>query len=92
MDKSKQDEATLTLLVHQLNEHNIPRIQRMLKRLDEGEKLTDEDIRHLKHEYDTHMKDWSLLERNPKYMDLGMRYVDLYMTVISKAMENEQTG
>ena len=91
MDKSKQDEATLNLLVHKLNEFNIPRIQRMLKRLDEGEKLTDEDIGLLKREYDTNMKDWSLLKRNPKYMDLGMRYVDLYLTVISRAMENEQT-
>jgi hypothetical protein len=92
MDKAKHDKATLYTLVQKLNENNIPRMQRMLKRLDEEEKLTDQDIGHLKREYDTNMKDWRLIERNPDYMDLGLRYVDLYLSVISKAMENEQIG
>jgi hypothetical protein len=90
VDQTKQDEAILNLLVHQLNEYRLPRIQRMLKRLDEGEKLTDVDIQHLKREYDESMKDWRLLERNPKYMDLGLRYVELYTDLITKAVENEQ--
>jgi hypothetical protein len=92
MDKAKHDKATLFILVKRLNEYNIPRMQRMLKRLDEEEKLTDEDIGHLKREYDTNMKDWRLIERNPAYRDLGLRYVDLYRSVISKAVENEQIG
>lgn len=50
MDQTKQDEAILNLLVHQLSEYRLPRIQRMLKRLDEGEKLKDVDIQHLKRE------------------------------------------
>jgi hypothetical protein len=58
VDQTKQDEAILNLLVHQLSEYRLPRIQRMLKRLDEGEKLTDVDIQHLKREYDESMKDW----------------------------------
>ncbi len=92
MDKSNQDETTLKLLVYQLNKYHLPRAQRMMGRLEQGEKLTDEDIQNLKLEYDESMKDWSLLERNPKYLDLGIRYVDLYTNIISRALKNEQAG
>ena len=44
----------------------------------------------LKLEYDESMKDWSLIERNPKYKDLALRYVELYMSIIEKALANEQ--
>ena len=90
MDQSKQDEGTLAVLVHNLNTAHLPRAKRMLKRLESGEKLNDEDILILKLEYEESMKDWGLIERNPKYKDLAMRYVDLYTTIIEKALENEQ--
>ena len=44
MNRSKLDENTLKLLVYQLNTYRIPRIKRMLERIDKGEKLGDEDI------------------------------------------------
>ena len=48
MDKSKQDKGTLATIVHSLNKSRIPRAKRMLERLDNGEKLSDEDIQILK--------------------------------------------
>ena len=90
MDKLKQDEVTLAALVQNLNNTKLPRAKRMLERLEAGEKLTDADIRTLKLEYDESMKDWSLIERNPKYKDLALRYVELYMSIIEKAFANEQ--
>ena len=89
MDKSKQDEATLAVLVHSLNTSRIPRAKRMLDRLENGEKLSDEDINILKIEYEEFMKDTGLVERNPQYMGLVSRYVDLYTTIIERALENE---
>jgi len=38
------------------------------------------------------MKSWSLVEKNPKYLDLAVRYVELYTAVISRALENEKGG
>ena len=35
------------------------------------------------------MKDTGLLERNPEYTDLAMRYVKLYTTIIERALEIE---
>lgn len=90
MNRSQLDENTLKLLVYQLNTYRIPRIKRMLERIDKGEKLGDEDIQHLKREYDESMKDWRLVERNPKYLNLALRYVELYTHVVSRALENQE--
>ena len=37
------------------------------------------------------MKDVSMVERNPELTELASQYVDLFTTVVAKAMENEQT-
>jgi hypothetical protein len=91
MDQSKKDEAILTALIHKLNTLQLPRAKRMLERLENGEKLRDGDIGSLKREYNESMKDWGLIERNPKYMDIALSYVHLYTSIIEKAVANERS-
>ena len=90
MDKSKQDKATLDALIHKLNTRQIPRARRMLERLENGEKLRDEDIDILKLEYDEYMKDWGIVERNPQYTEIATGYVELYTKIIEMALQNEK--
>ena len=91
-DQKKQDVQVLTEVLHKLTTVQIPRLQRMLDRLNQGEKLSAADINKLQSSDYTSMQSVKRLERNPEYAELASQYVDLYTTVIKKAVENEQNS
>ena len=86
----KQDIQILTVVLKMLKQEHIPRLQRMMKRLNQGEKLSAYEIHDLKRIYDSTMKNFRLVERNPEYMELAMRYIELYTDVVNKAVENDK--
>jgi len=90
MEQSKEDAGTIAALMIRFKEYRLPRAQRMLDRVNGGEKLSDNDIQFLKRVYKDGRNTQSLVKRHPEYNDLIARYISLYTEIIDKALENEK--
>jgi hypothetical protein len=90
MSDSKSDAGTIAALMDRFQNARIPRAQRLLEQVNRGEKLSDYDISFLKRVFDDGRNIRSLVERNPEYLSLVSRFVDLYTEIVAKALENER--
>lgn len=90
MEQSKEDAGTIAALMIRFKEYRLPRAQRMLDRVNGGEKLSDSDIQFLKRVYKDGRNTQSLVKRHPEYNDLIARYISLYTEIINKGLENEK--
>jgi len=91
MDKSAQDAGTIAALMLRFKDYRLPRAKRLLKKVDGGEILSDDDIRFLKRVYNDGRNTQPLIKRHPEYNDLITRAIDLYTEIIAKGLENEKS-
>lgn len=91
MDQKETDAGTLTVLMQRFTEYRLPRAERMLERVQAGERLTDVDLGWLKRINEERGRNRELLRRHPEYFDLVSRMIDLYAQIMEKALENEQS-
>lgn len=91
MDKSDLDAGTIAALMLRFKEYRLPRAKRLLKKVDGGEILSDDDIRFLKRVYNDGRNTQPLIKRHPEYNDLVTRAIDLYTEIITKGLENEKS-
>jgi hypothetical protein len=91
MDQSEKDAGTIAALMIRFKEYRLPRAQRMLDKVNGGEKLSDNDIQFLKRVYNDGRKTQPLVKRHPEYNDLITSYINLYTEIITKGLENEKT-
>ena len=91
MDQSEKDAGTIAALMIRFKEYRLPRAQRMLDKVNAGEKLSDNDIQFLKRVYNDGRKTQPLVKRHPEYNDLISSYISLYTKIITKGVENEKT-
>ena len=92
MDQSKKDAGTIAALMIRFREYRLPRVQRMLDKVNSGEKLSDNDVQFLKKVYNDGRKTQPLVKRHPEYNDLISRYIGLYTEIIAKGLENEKSS
>ena len=90
MEQSKEDAGTIAALMIRFKEYRLPRAQRMLEKVNGGEKLSDSDIQFLKRVYNDGRNTQPLVKRHPEYNDLITRYINLYTEIINKGLENEK--
>ena len=90
MEQSKEDAGTIAALMIRFKEYRLPRAQRMLEKVNGGEKLSDSDIQFLKRVYNDGRNTQPLVKRHPEYNDLITRYISLYTEIINKGLENEK--
>ena len=90
MDQSEKDAGTLTALMLNLEETRLPRAMHILDKVNEGELLSDRDIRFLKKVYKDSRANELLVERHPEYSGLISRCLSLYTEIIIKGLENEK--
>ena len=90
MEQSKEDAGTIAALMIRFKEYRLPRAQRMLEKVNRGEKLSDNDIQFLKRVYNDGRNTQPLVKRHPEYNDLIARYISLYTEIINKGLENEK--
>ena len=91
MEQSKEDAGTIAALMIRFKEYRLPRAQRMLEKVNDGEKLSDSDIQFLKRVYNDGRNTQPLVKRHPEYNDLISRFIGLYTEIIAKGLENEKT-
>ena len=90
MDQLEKDTGTLTALMLNLEETRLPRAMHILDKVNNGELLSDRDIRFLKKEYEDSRANEFLVERHPEYCGLISRCLSLYTEIIIKGLENEK--
>lgn len=90
MDQSEKDTGSLAALMQELEETRLPRAIRILNRVNNGELLSDRDIRFLKKVYEDSRANESLIDRHPEYDVLICRCFSLYTEIITKGLENEK--
>ena len=92
MDQAKEDAGTIAALMLRMVEYRLPRAQRMLEKVNDGERLSVSDIQFLKRVYKDNRANQALFKRNPEYLELMAEFIDLYAEIITKGLENEKTG
>lgn len=82
------EQAMLAKLEHQ----TLPRTLDIKRRVDAGQKLSENDVAFLETVLKGLDRDKSAVERDPKWESLYTRLVDLYYQITRKALENEEQG
>ena len=91
MEQSEKDAGTIAALMIRFKESRLPRAQRLLEKVNGGEKLGDSDIQFLKRVYQDTRNYRSLVERHPEYNNVFTGFIDLYTEIITTGLENEQS-
>ena len=92
MDQEGKDAGTISVLMLRMTETRLPRAHRLLEKVNEGGTLSDSDIRFLKRVFNDSRSNQSLFKRNPEFIDLISRFIDLYSEIVEKALENEKSS
>lgn len=83
------DAGTIAALMVRFREYRLPRVRRIMARVDAGMPLTDHDIGFLLQTH-TDCQAWRpLLERHPEYRRMISLFVDLYADIVARGIENE---
>jgi len=91
MEQSEKDAGTIAALMIRFKKTRLPRAERLLEKVNGGEKLSDGDINFLKRVYADTRLDQSLFKRHPEYHGLITAFIDLYTEIVTKGLENEKT-
>ena len=86
----KDDAGTIQTLLDRLDKFRLPRALAVMRRVEDGEKLTEDELEFLKHMVEEGRQIEPLLERHPEYQALASRLVSLIGDIARKALENEQ--
>jgi hypothetical protein len=90
MDQSEKDAGTIAALMIRFKKTRLPRAQRLLEKVNGGEKLSDSDIGFLKRVYEDNRNSQSLFKRHPEYAGLVTGFMELYTEIITRGLENEK--
>jgi hypothetical protein len=89
-DQSNTDAGTIAALMVRFKDVRLPRTQGLLEKVNAGQKLDDGDIDFLKRVYNDSRNLRPLIERNPEYLSMISKFIDLYSEIVAKAIELEK--
>ena len=92
MDQFEKDSGTIVTLGARMRTHRLPRARRLLQKVNTGQTLTDYDIDFLERVFADARGLYPLVNRNPDYVRVFSRLIDLYSEITNKALENEKLG
>ncbi len=92
MSEVSKDSGVLTVLAQRLVEQRLPKLLLLKERLDQGEVLTDYDLRFLEEALSDAQENMALVERNRDVQDIAARVIHLYKEIMDKAVQNESSG
>jgi len=91
VDTSK-DAGVIQVLAQRMETQRLPEILAIKEKVDQGEVLSDHDIRFLKQVFEDTQSLQPLVERHPEWQPLVAKIVHLYKQITDIALENEKSG
>ncbi len=92
MKQPEKDAGTLAATIERLQEFRLPRMKRILERVNNGEQLSDVDFDFLKRVHQDSRGRYELIKRNPDYMGIVSGVIDLYGEILTKGLQNERAA
>lgn len=89
MNEKQLTEGSITAVLNRLQTQVLPRILAIKERLDQGEKVSPEDIRYLKLGLSDAMHAKILFDHHLEFRDISARIVALYRDISAQALRNE---
>jgi hypothetical protein len=89
MANETTDTGVLAVIVKRMEEQRLPRALELKDKVDQGGVLDDSDIDFLERVFADCNELKPLLARNPEYQELAGKMMNLYLTITTKALENE---
>lgn len=90
MSNPTEDAGVIQTLLDRLNSQRLPMALTLKDKVDQGETLSDHDIRKLEEVFADARKIQPLVDRHPEYHDLVARILNLYSEILERALENEK--
>ncbi len=90
MPESPNDAGTIQALLERLEKFRLPRALALKKRVDAGEKLTDDDMEFLQRVFADAQQVEPMVAKHPEYRSLLARLINLYDEITRQALENEK--
>ena len=90
MTDSSQDTGVIVALVERFTEQRLPRAIAIKERVDQGQRLSEQDISFLEQVLSDAEKIKPLVDRHPEWQELVAKAVQLYQEITEKALQNEQ--
>jgi hypothetical protein len=83
MAQFSKDTGVILALMQRFNEHRLPKILALKKRVEQGECLSEYDISDSNHAI-------PLIDKHPELQSIATRAISLYKEITEKALENEK--
>jgi len=90
MTEQSEDAGVIDVLMQRLEKLRLPRALALKEKVDQGERLGDEDIAFLERVFADASRVKPLLDKHPKYESLAVKVIQLYKSITEKALENEK--
>ena len=87
---SLKDKGVFFVLLLRFEKYTLPRAMLLKERVEQGEKLSQDDIDFLNTALTNIKKYKYLIDKNPDYHQLEARAIWLYTQIIQLALENEK--
>ena len=85
----KSDQGTITALLQLFEKSHYPRALRVKERLENGEALSDEDMRFLQAALERVQQAVPIVKRNDQYQKLVGQVISFYSGIADLAVKNE---
>lgn len=90
MNDSSSEDGVVAALLQRFETFRLPRALDIKARVDNGERLNENDIAFLNRVFEDARHVQRLLDRHPEYETLVTRAIHLYNEITKKGLENEQ--